>query len=347
MSRILSVAAEPFETPLHHPFVTSQGRATSARGIAITLRAENDIEARGEAVPVTYVTGETLQTVTASVERIGPELVGLDTERYRLALDIISRLAPDMPSARCGLEMAVLDAWTQASGSSLWQLWGSARDSVETDMTIPIVPNAAELAELAWGLGMRVFKIKVGETDIEADHARVLAIRNAAPEAHIRLDANQAFSPENALRFVERLLSEGAHIELLEQPVPREDFQGMDFVAARSPVPVFADESCRTPQEALRLIAETQVQGFNCKINKSGIAGVLDIIALARAGNRRLMLGCMLETRRSIAVSLAIACGTGAFDFIDLDSHLLLNEAGENPFFHQQGPVMLPSFPAA
>ena len=67
---------------------------------------------------------------------------------------------------------------------------------------------------------------------------------------------------------------------------------------------------------------------------------MLDIIAIARAANRRLMLGCMLETRRSIAVSLALACGTGAFDFLDLDSHLLLNESGDNAYFHQVGAML-------
>ena len=76
-------------------------------------------------------------------------------------------------------------------------------------------------------------------------------------------------------------------------------------------------------------------------INKCGIRGVLDIISIARAANKRLMLGCMLETRRSIAVSLALACGSGAFEFLDLDSHLLLNEEGENPFFTQEGARMI------
>ncbi|MGK4455699.1 enolase C-terminal domain-like protein, partial [Klebsiella pneumoniae] len=88
------------------------------------------------------------------------------------------------------LEMAVLDAWSQCTGISLNRLWGAAVPSVETDITIPIVPNAAQLAELAWTLGMRVFKIKVGAQDIETDHARILAVRNAAPEARLRIDAN-------------------------------------------------------------------------------------------------------------------------------------------------------------
>lgn len=335
---IASVTAEPFSTPLHNPFVTSQGSSLAAQAVAVSLGLEDGRQARGESVPVTYVTGETIQSVLETVQRVAPALIGLDVTRYRTAFDAIARLAPDAPSARCGLEMAVLDAWAQATGSTFRDLCGGAQEAVESDLTIPIVPNAVELAEIAWALGIRVFKMKVGEGDIEADHARVRAVRQAVPGARLRIDANQAFTPEEALAFVERLLAEGAHVELLEQPVRKEDIEGLGQVAARNPVPVFADESCRTPAQALHLAAHTPVHGFNLKINKCGIAGVLDIIPIARAAGRRLMLGCMLETRRSIAVSLALACGTGAFDFLDLDSHLLLDEPGENPFFQQEGP---------
>jgi L-alanine-DL-glutamate epimerase-like enolase superfamily enzyme len=337
--RIASVSAERLTTPLHNPFVTSQGRATAALAVLVRLTLSDGREVGGESTPVTYVTGETIETVLSTVERVGPELVGLEVARYRQVLEAIRRLVPDGASARCGLEMAALEAWEQTTGSSLHRLWGAAQDSKPTDVTIPIVENAGELTELAWALGMRVFKIKVGGAGIEADHARVRAVRNAAPEAPLRIDANQAFTPEDALRFVERLLAEGAHVELLEQPVRADDYAGLAWVAERSPVPVFADESCRTPADALRL-AQTAVQGFNCKIQKNGIAGVLDIVAIARAANRRLMLGCMLETRRSIAVSLALACGTGAFDYLDLDSHLLLNESGDNPYFTQAGAAL-------
>jgi L-Ala-D/L-Glu epimerase len=337
--RITAITAVPFQTPLHSPFVTSQGAATLARAVAITLTLEDGRTAGGESVPVTYVTGETVETVLETVQQVGPELVGQEVTRYAALLDIIGRAAPDRASARCGLEMAALDAWSTVTGGHLSALWGGALDSLESDLTIPIVPNAGELAELAWALGIRVFKIKVGDGDVEADHARVNAVRQAAPEARLRIDANQAFTPDGAVAFVERLISEGAHIELLEQPVGKEDFAGLAEVAQRCPVPVFADESCRTTQHALRL-ADTPVHGFNLKINKCGIRGVLDIISIARAADKQLMLGCMLETRRSIAVSLALACGTGAFQFIDLDSHLLLHEQGINPCFTQEGPCM-------
>ena len=333
---IVSLHAESFTTPLHNPFVTSQGATGTAQSVRVTLSLSDGTTAQGESTPVQYVTGETIETVLETAERLKPCLVGLEPKRWRQAFDVIAMNTPDSPSARCGLEMAILDAFTQITGTTAHSLFGGAADGAESDLTIPIVANAAALTEAAWEKGIHVFKIKVGDVDLDADFARVMSVHNAAPEARIRIDANQAFTVESALIFVDRLLQAGVTLELLEQPVHATDFAGMAAIAEKCPVPVFADESCRTPQHALAL-AQTPVQGFNCKINKSGIGGVLDIVAIARSAEKKLMLGCMLETRRSIAMSLALACGTNAFDFIDLDSHLLLNEGGDNTLFTQDG----------
>lgn len=338
-SRIVSLHAEPLTTPLHNPFVTSQGATSVARAVRMTLTLDDGTTAQGESVPVQYVTGETIDTVTETAERLAPLLVGLQPTRWRQAFDVIAAHAPDSPSARCGIEMAVWDAWTQATGVTTHELLGAAKDSMESDLTIPIVTNAAELAANAWEIGIHIFKIKVGDVDLDADFARVTAVHNAAPNAQIRIDANQAFTVDGALEFVARLLDAGVPLQLLEQPVRADDLHSMALIAVQSPVPVFADESCRTPQHAL-LLAQTPVHGINCKINKSGIGGVLDILTIARAAGKKLMLGCMLESRRSISAGLELACGTGAFDFLDLDSHLLLNEGGENPFFTQTGTQM-------
>ncbi len=273
---------ETVQTPLHGPFVTSRGSRLASRSVAVTLDLDDGFAARGECVPVTYVTGETIESVCADLERVGPQLIGLDAGAYRSSFARFAELLPASHSARCALEMAALAGWSHALGAPLHLLFGGALDAVETDITIPIVDNAAELASQAWEQGIRIFKLKVGDSDPEADLARLRAIAGVAPAARIRLDANQAFDAEGALDFVGRALAEGAQIELLEQPVPRDDFEALGRVAERSPVPVIADESVRTPHDAITLAATTPVHGFNVKINKNGISGALDIIAVAR-----------------------------------------------------------------
>ena len=238
-SIIRSVTATPFETPLFNPFVTSQGAAYTAKAVAVDMMLADG------------------RSVLEACRRVAPHLIGLDVSTYRKPLTAIAAHTISEPSARCGLEMAVLDAFGMVSGISLHRLLGAALPSMATDITIPIVPNAGELAEMAWAVGMRVFKIKVGDPDRAADAARVKAIRAAAPNARLRIDANQAFTPEEAISFIRGLIDDGAAVEMLEQPVHCDDFEGLNRVAERSPVPVFADESCRTPADAIRLVSTT------------------------------------------------------------------------------------------
>lgn len=336
---IVSAEAENIEIPLVRPFVTSKGQAIRAQTVRVRLGLENGFEAIGESVPVEYVTEETTESVLAAIHALRSQLIGQDVLRWKSLFSRLQTLLPNAPSARCGLEMAVLDAWTHHSGMNLHKLLGGALQSIETDVTLSILPEAVEIATDLYEDGMRIFKMKVGGESLEEDFARILSVCDAAPDALIRVDANQAFSAEGALRFADRLVANGVPLQLLEQPVHKEDITGLGWVAARSPVPVFADESVQKPEDALR-IAMTPVQGFNLKINKCGIQGVLDIIPIAKAAGRRLMIGCMLETRRSIAVSLAIACGTGAFEFCDLDGHLLLQEDGINTYFRHQASTL-------
>src|SRR5580704_13475424 len=99
MSRIVAVAAERIHTPLHNPFVTSQGASVSARAVAVTLTLDDDRRGIGESVPVAYVTGETIETVESAVARATAALLDLDTANYRPLLDAISQTLAHEPSA--------------------------------------------------------------------------------------------------------------------------------------------------------------------------------------------------------------------------------------------------------
>lgn len=336
MTRIVSLSAKPYEIQLKRTFATSQGSTVTARGVSILLRLEGGQEVHGEAVPVAYVTHESVETVIATVEHLAGNLVGQDVMSYAHLMHEINSYAHDAPSARLGLEMAILKAWSFYTGVSLWKLFGGALHSLESDVTIPLVENSSSLAKDAIEANIHTLKVKVGSPNYNDDIERVKAIAQAAPSAKLRIDANQAYTAIEALKFVDSLTKLNIIPELLEQPTPASDPAALAEVAKYSSIPVFADESCCTPYQALKL-ADTPVQGFNLKLNKSGIRGLLDIIAIGRSASKILMIGCMLETRMSISVSVALACGTGAFHYIDLDSHLLLDEKGENPYFIQDG----------
>jgi L-alanine-DL-glutamate epimerase-like enolase superfamily enzyme len=342
LPQIVDVRAKIIEVPLRRAFVTAKDKLARmvSSPVVITFTLDDRSHVVGEAVPVEYVTGETQETVLVDVEAATPALIGGDVLRLMPIIHQLLEALPNSPTARAGLEIALHNAHSQAIGVPIWKLLGGTVESVETDVTLSISDDAIDHAKEAASRGFRFFKMKVGSEDREADFRRVIEVQKAVPHARLRLDANQAFSANEALDFIRRTVAAGVKLDLVEQPVSRDDLAALNQVAAASPVPIFADEAVLSPADALRLVNETCVQGINVKLMKSGISGALDIIAIARAAGRRLMIGCMLETRRGISASLAVACGTGAFEFVDLDSHLLLREKGENPYFVHRGPVL-------
>lgn len=329
--QIVSVRAEAWTLPLVAPFVIAARTAIEARNVRVTVTTDTDIVGLGASAPVGYVTGESVETVLAVLAEAGPILEGQSADVLEPLLRLAAELLPEAPAARAGLEMALLDAWARGQDRSLWAYFGGAQARLTTDVTIPLVSpaEAARLARDAWADGFRALKLKVGDANgPDADLARLAAVAEALPEVRLRIDTNQAFTPDAAVAFTRKLLATGAVVELLEQPVAKEDVAGLKFVRrAVNPlgVPVFADEAARSVAEVRNLIDQEAVDGINVKLMKSGIGGALEIIALCRTAGKKLMLGCMLETGLGIAAAAQIAAGIGAFDYLDLDSHRLLH----------------------
>src|SRR5581483_891709 len=338
--RIQSLTAEYFPLPLKNPFVLSIRTARNANVIRWRLTTDVGREFFGESVPVQYVTGETPESVLLAAPKLESLLYDRAIVDFPNYLREMESVLPDDVAARAGVEIALFNAFSDETQVSIPTLLGGANVVLETDLTIARIPNALDVARAAWQEGFRIFKMKVGGGPMEEDLDRILAIADTLIEPKFRLDANQSLTPESTLRFVEELLRNGIDLELVEQPVPKEDIVALDEIARVSPVPIIADEACRTPAEAFRLFSETAVQGVNVKLMKSGIRGAMDIIRIARAAGRKLMIGCMLEGEIGMAMSVALAASTDAFDYIDLDGHLLLDLKEPISLFRSDGPML-------
>ncbi len=338
---ITDINALRHEAPLHHPFVISQRSASTSTQIRLCLDLANGHSYWGEAVPVTYVTGETPDTVSAAIGEVRGTIMGRDVMRPAIIADSLSDILRAAPSAKAAIEMALWNAFSGETGIPLWRLWGGARQWVETSLTISILPEVVELAKQAAESGFHTLKVKMGLRSISDEIERLNQIHQAAPNALLRLDANQAFSPDEAIDLTHRASDLGLPIELIEQPTPKEDWAAIDRVARSSPYPVYADEMIKTPSDALRLVCETEVQGINVKLMKSGIRDAFRIISIALSAGRSLMLGCMLESTIGIGVAASLACGTGAFTAVDLDAHLLISEKMEETQFSPFGPRLV------
>jgi L-Ala-D/L-Glu epimerase len=341
-SRIAAITAERVDLAMERPFESAKRRSTVSEVVRVTARLHSGAEGRGEASPAGYVTGEDAASLQLALAAATGELVGQPVDRPRLWQERLREALPHHPTGRSAIEAALLDALASYCGVPLWRWLGGATPTVVSDLTIPLLPPeaAAAVAREAVANGFRRLKIKVGGPSSEEDEARVRAIAETAPGIPLRLDGNQGFSAEAALAFVRKLVDTGVVVELLEQPVDRADWGALAHVTRHSPVPVIADEAVLTPADALRVAATGAAHGINIKLAKSGIEGALAIIAIARAARLRLMLGCMLESDWGIRTAVHLACGTGAFDYLDLDCHLLIGQKPPYTGFWQRGETM-------
>lgn len=340
-ARITSLVVIPVQIPLRRPFVTARRATTHAENVFVRVRLSDGTEGWGEASPAPYVTGEDAASIGDAVATAADAFQGLDPGRWAACHAVLREMLPDAPTARSAIEFALADARSRLDGRPLWQAIGGARRCVVSDLTIPICSpeEAAEEAARAVRMGFRHLKIKVGG-NLDEDEVRVRAITARAPGCRVRVDANQAFDPEAALSFVDRLRSAGVELQLLEQPVPKDDWDALAHVTRHSPVPVIADESVRTPEDAMYVARTGAAHGINVKLAKSGLADSLRIVAIAQAAGLDLMLGCMMESDWGVGVAVHFACGTGAFRYLDLDSHLLIGLEPPYAGFRQRGEVL-------
>ncbi len=286
----------------------------------------------GEAACLQPVTREGPAEVHAALRAMAPALVGRSLASPTLAgfAALVGGGLDGVPSARAGLQVALLDAVARAEGRHLVSLLDSAVPlprRLVSDVTLPILPIArmVTLADEWRARGFRTFKVKVGH-DLEKDAAALLAVAARIPEARFRLDANAGFTAAEAIALLRACLAAGLRIECFEQPCAREDIDGLEAVQASVPgVPVVADESLRGPADLEAILARRgRIGGINLKIVKLG--GLLEALALgrrARAAGLRVMVGGMVETRLGMSAG---ACLAACFDEVltDLDTAWLL-----------------------
>jgi L-alanine-DL-glutamate epimerase-like enolase superfamily enzyme len=241
--------------------------------------------------------------------------------------------------ARAALDLALHDRIGRLTGQPLYEVLGLPRPvNVATTYTIGIdTPQA--MAEAARKIAhYPLIKLKLGG---EGDLARVAAVKEARPEARLCVDANAAWSTEEALAKC-RALAE-YDLDFIEQPVARDNFEGLRQAQAVSDVPIVADESVQTAEDLERLAA-AGVQGINLKLMKvGGLAPAMAFLKRAQALGLRIMLGCMIET--SLGVT-AVAHLAGLAEWLDLDAPLLIaNDPFEGIQYDKHAQISLPDRP--
>jgi L-alanine-DL-glutamate epimerase-like enolase superfamily enzyme len=291
----------------------------------VFLRVETDsLIGFGCAAPDLKVTGESAATVVQAVaQAIEPLFVGADSLARARLLAELERPLREQPSALAAADLALHDLLGKAVEMPLWRLLGGYRERIATSVTIGILglPETLQAARDRVDAGFRHLKLKGGR-NVEDDIRRVLAVRGEVGDGiGLRFDANQGYSVEESLHFVEQ--TRAARLELIEQPTAREWPDQLGEVTASVELPVMADESLLSARDAFRLAGRGQVDMVNIKLMKvGGIARAQRVDAVARTARLESMIGCMDESALAISGALAFALASPNVEFADLDGHL-------------------------
>ncbi|OGS06849.1 MAG: hypothetical protein A2270_11805 [Elusimicrobia bacterium RIFOXYA12_FULL_51_18] len=319
---VRNVTAELFQ-----PFTISSGSHKRLENVLLGVRTKEGLWGWGEAAIAPHITGETREQTFSNLQKTAAWLEGRDIADY---FSLLTGLEGRLENNRCALAaagMAVLDALTRSLKIPLWRLYGGRPSKIRTDITV-VIGTEAEAYDFTLRMrkrGFSIFKVKTG-SDMDEDFKRIAAVRNAAPKAEIYLDFNGAYDVRTAERFTAELGKKGVIPGVIEQPVAKGDHEGLGYLSRKLKVPVCADESAYSVADVVGLIKKKRVTAVNIKLAKFGLLRAREIWALARAAGVKLMMGEMLETELASMCAAQFAAGLGGFDFIDLDTPLLLKE---------------------
>jgi L-Ala-D/L-Glu epimerase len=337
----MRLSFERLELRTRHAFNIAREVAPPARyDVWVRLRDEDGTEGWGEA-PATPYYGETAETVEAVLPRLGAALESAG-EGDPFALEriesAIGHAVGRNPAAKVAISAALHDLVGKRLGVPVWRLWGlDPATAPASSFTIGIDDLEVMREKVREASAFPILKIKVG-TPRDAEILGM--IREEAPDKVVRVDANTGWTAKQAIAALPMLQEFG--VEFIEQPLPPGDEEGNRILRARSPLPVIADESCRTLADIPRLVGA--FDGINIKLAKcASLREAVRMVHCARAHGLSVMLGCMVESTLGIAAAVQLA---PLVDYVDLDgAALLANDPFDGPGIESDGAMRFNTSP--
>lgn len=329
----MKVSGAIYHLPFKYPFTISKGTKTHQPTFVVTLEHMGKV-GYGEAPAITYynISVEKMMEDLEMKKNMIERFAFTDPERY---WHYLHHLIPQNPFLVCALDIAAWDLFGKIRGRSLRQLWNiSLSTEVLTDYTIGIASvdeMVRKMKEKPWP----IYKVKVGTAyDIDI----VKALRQET-NAVIRVDANAGWTLSDALQIIPEL--EKLQVELIEQPLAKDDWEGMKALYQASSIPLIADESCVFEADVKKCV--DHFHGINIKLTKcSGLTPARRMIKEARSAGLKVMMGCMNES--TIGSAAIVQCAP-LLDYMDADGPLLLNEDLASGLQYENGRVTLNEAP--
>lgn len=323
--KIKWVRAYPYDIPLIKPFKISLGTITHANNVIIEIGTNEGIIGYGEAAPTPLITSETQEQVLANVKYVEKLLINenpFNLERIFNKTNFI--FAKGNFSLKAAIDMALYDIIGKSLNKPLYNILGGFRE-IQTDITLGIDKPKRMAKEALKHVeeGFKTLKVKVG-TNPTDDIERIMEIRDAVGyDVRLITDANQAWSPKKAVKIIKAM--EKFEVELVEQPVPAWNIEGLKYVKEKVDMLIAVDETVFNSHDAMNIVKNNAADVINIKLMKAGgIYEALKIISIAEAAGIRCMIGCMVESRLSLTAAAHLAVAKENIAYIDLDSFMFL-----------------------
>lgn len=310
----MNLSYQVIDLPLKHTFTIAH-QSRDIQDTLIVKLEENGIYGLGESTTNPFY-GMTIENMVPLLEAFRPVIEGGDWETPEQLWELGREVFNENPFAQCALDMAAWDLFTKKKGQKLYEYLGLNPAKIPTtNFTIGIdtvEKMVSKMKEVDWP----IYKIKLGtENDLEI----VSALRKHT-DAIFRIDANCAWTAEQAIRNSEELAKLG--VEFMEQPLGKDDLEGMKEVFKHSKLPVMADESCIVESDVKK--CHGLFHAINVKLVKAGgITPGLRMIHEAKSLGMKTMVGCMTES--SVGIT-AIAHIAPLLDYVDMDGAMLLTK---------------------
>jgi L-Ala-D/L-Glu epimerase len=317
----VKLTAHPCELRLANPWKIASSKSTTGSGthrtVIVELTDADGVNAIGEAAPSSLY-GESADGLLQFLQSLDPGRISFaDIPGSMAYLDML----PGIPvAAKCVLNLALLDGAAKRAGQALHDFLGLGfrEQHHVTSFSIGIDAPDSIRKKVLEAAVYPVLKLKVGDS---RDRENFAALRSVAPQKPVRVDANEGWkTKEEALRNLEWFAADG-RIQFVEQPMPRNtDAKDLTWLKERSPLPLFADESCHNINNIERC-AEC-FHGVNVKLVKTGgVSMAHETLLAARAAGLKTMIGCMIETSVLISAGAHLA---ELADHLDLDGNILI-----------------------
>jgi len=306
------------QLPFEYPFTISNGRTKTHQQTLMIRLSLGNWAGYGEAPAIVYynVTVAGMMEQLEKQRKLIEKFALIDPERF---WHFLHHLFPNDPFLVSALDMAGWDLFGQMKKQPLHEMWNTNWDQHTStpicDYTLGI-DSIEKMVEKMNAHPWPIYKVKVG-TDYDIEMITALRQHTDKP---LRVDANAGWTTEEALQKIPVLASLG--VELVEQPLAKDNWEGMEQLKAQAALPLFADESCVFEKDVAT--CATYFHGINIKLTKcSGLTPALRMIKEAKTLGLKVMMGSMNE---SVIGSAAIAQFLPQLDYVDMDGPLLMTE---------------------